>query len=237
MKRFAKAMFRRVGLDVRTLASIPKIESATVKYAKFAGVRTIIDVGAAGGQFGKALREAGYMDRVVSFEPLSLSHAQLTHSAQTDPAWDVAERCAIGDRDDEIVINVSENSCFSSVLSVHTDTIDVVPSAHYVAQETVPLRRLDTVLPSHHVGGVFLLKIDTQGFEWSVMDGAPETLSQAKGVLCEMSLVEVYEGQHLWIDILERMTSLGFVLWHIKTAFSDSRTGRTLQIDGLFHRP
>jgi len=52
-----------------------------------------------------------------------------------------------------------------------------------------------------------------------------------------MSLVEVYEGQHLWIDILERMTSLGFVLWHIKTAFSDSRTGRTLQIDGLFHRP
>ena len=80
------------------------------------------------------------------------------------------------------------------------------------------------------------LKIDTQGYEWQVLDGARESLSQCQGVLCELSLVPLYEGQCLWMEMIQRLESGGFTLWSIQKGFTDLRDGRTLQVDAIFLR-
>ena len=80
------------------------------------------------------------------------------------------------------------------------------------------------------------MKIDTQGYEWAVLDGAKKILPRIKGILCELSLVELYKGQHLWMDLLNRLENEEFTLWSIQRGFTDRISGRTLQIDATFFR-
>ena len=80
------------------------------------------------------------------------------------------------------------------------------------------------------------LKIDTQGFEWLVLDGARDTLPQIKGILVELSLVALYGGQHLWREVIDRLEAEGFTLWAITPVFLDQVSGRSLQVDGIFFR-
>ena len=80
------------------------------------------------------------------------------------------------------------------------------------------------------------MKIDTQGLEWQVLDGAVKVLPLVKGVLCELSLVELYKDQKLWLDIINRLEMSGFTLWSLQQGFADSQTSKTLQVDATFLR-
>jgi len=107
----------------------------------------------------------------------------------------------------------------------------------YVASERVPICRLDSIESRYLAPEANLfIKIDTQGFEWQVLDGANETLKRAHGVLCELSLVPLYDGQRLWRDIVDRLDDEGFMLWALQKGFTDSSTGQSLQVDGIFLR-
>lgn len=59
-------------------------------------------------------------------------------------------------------------------------------------------------------------------------------LFRVRGVLLELSLVPLYDGQHLCREIIERLDGEGFVLWACEPVFTDPRDGRTLQVDGFF---
>lgn len=82
-----------------------------------------------------------------------------------------------------------------------------------------------------------MLKIDTQGYEAEVLEGAAETIRQCKAVLLEMSAVPLYEGQELWDSLHVRLSRSGFVMWNLIPDFRDARTGQLLQFDGLYVRP
>ena len=76
----------------------------------------------------------------------------------------------------------------------------------YVGAESVSVRRLDAVSPDYVAKGTTtFLKIDAQGFEWRILNGASATLPHIRGILCELWLVPLYEGQHLWRDVIERL--------------------------------
>ena len=107
----------------------------------------------------------------------------------------------------------------------------------YIGSEKVPIARLDSVVSDYiSPSDRFFIKIDTQGFEWQVLEGASETLKKAQGVLCEMSLVPLYEGQKLWLEMLNRFETEGFTLWAIQRGFTDPRDGRSLQVNAIFFR-
>lgn len=173
----------------------------------------------------------------MSFEPLSEAFELLSARAERDAGWRVHQRGAIGDYDGEIEINVSGNSVSSSVLPMLEAHLSAAVDSAYVATEKVPIVRLDTVAPEYLAKTRrHFLKIDTQGFEWQVLDGARDTLTRAQGVLCELSLVPLYEGQRLWRDMIQRLEAAGLTLWAIQPGFTDPRDGRTLQVDAIFFR-
>ncbi len=74
------------------------------------------------------------------------------------------------------------------------------------AQHRVPTVRLDDVLPP---GGMDLLKIDVQGAERMVFDGARMRLSSCLMVWTEVEFVPLYEGQPLFADIDQRLREHG----------------------------
>jgi hypothetical protein len=88
------------------------------------------------------------------------------------------------------------------------------------------------------VGGRNLfLKIDVQGFEPQVLEGAARLLDRTQGVQLELSLAPLYEGQTLFLPLVDWLAKKGFELWALIPGFIDNKTGRMLQVDGIFFRP
>ena len=237
MKKLIKRTFHSLGLDLHRLspASNPSVQLlAALDHVQ---ADTMFDVGANIGQFAQELRSVGFAGNIISFDPLTVAHAQLSKSAQNDSKWLVFPRVAVGDHDGEIEINIAGNSVSSSVLPILDSHSTAAVGSAYVGTESAPLVRLDTVAKQYlSADSRPFIKIDTQGFEWQVLDGATETLKRAQGVLLELSLVPLYDGQRLWREIIERMEKEGFTLWALQKGFTDPRTGRSLQVDGIFLR-
>lgn len=200
------------------------------------GVDLVFDVGANTGQFAREIRDSGFKGHIVSFEPLSAAHRELAVAAASDPLWSVHERCALGDREGLVALNIAGNSVSSSILEMAAAHAAAAPESAYVGHEETALTTLDSVAQKYLGGSQRpFLKIDTQGFEWQVLTGAEQTLPSIHGVLCELSLVVLYEGQHLWRDMIDRLEAAGFTLWGLQPGFMDRR-GRNLQSDAIFFR-
>ena len=81
-----------------------------------------------------------------------------------------------------------------------------------------------------------LLKIDVQGFEKSVIQGSLEILPIVNALQLELSLVPLYENQVLLYEMISILDNLGFEVHGIIPGFTDIKTGRMLQVDGIFIR-
>lgn len=232
-----KRLINLAGFDLHRLTPSSNPAFQLLKALNRFEIDLVMDVGANAGQFALRLRSVGYKGNLVSFEPLSAAHTVLSEAAGRDPKWHVPPRCALGDYDGEIGINVAGNSVSSSVLPMMETHISAAKGAAYVGTEKVPLRRLDSMAPVYLTNARrSFLKIDTQGFEWQVLDGASRSLPMIHGILCELSLVPLYVGQRLWMDIIDRLKTEGFTLWSIQKGFTDPHDGRTLQVDAIFFR-
>jgi FkbM family methyltransferase len=237
-KDVVRAMARSVGVEIHRY-NPARSQSAQLKaMLGHHGVNLIFDVGANVGQFGSELRKhIGYRGRIVSFEPTREAHAALVRRAMSDADWTVAERLALGATEGSIDVNISANSVSSSVLSMLEAHAAAAPESEYTSVETVRLTTLDSVAPAYlSEDSVSFLKIDTQGYEAEVLEGASATLSRSVGLQLELSLKPLYGGQLLWSEMLERITAAGFELWAMVPVFADGRTGRLLQIDATFFR-
>jgi FkbM family methyltransferase len=242
-KQFIKSALRNIfGLEVFWAKNLPPyaVQAAATQLVsslrKFE-IDLVLDVGANTGQFASEIRHCGYAGRIVSFEPLSQAHGHLRQSSAGDSKWEAYPRCALGDHNGDVEINIARNSESSSILPMLDSHRTASPDSAYDGKEIVPIKTLDAVAGQYlkDVRAPFL-KIDTQGFEWQVLDGARETLPHIKGILVELSLVPLYEGQHLWREVTDRLETEGFTLWAFTPVFSDQASGRTLQVDGIFYR-
>jgi FkbM family methyltransferase len=236
-RHWAKAAFHSAGFEVRRLRPDASPSHQLCVALRRFGIDLVLDVGANVGQFGAELRAYGYSKPIVSFEPLSVAHAALTERAAGDPSWSVHPRTAVGDVAGTVEINVSANLFSSSLLPMLHLHEDAAPQGSYVGKETVRVARLDEIATAYleNAANPFL-KIDTQGFERHVLEGAEGILPRVRGVLCELSLVPLYEGQALWLEMLSYLEALGFTLWALQPGFTDPRDGRTLQVDAIWFR-
>ena len=237
LKYLLKRIIQKTGYDLRRLNPRSTPSFQLFKALERFGINLVFDVGANKGQFAQDLYSVGYKGELASFEPLAEAYAELMKNTNEQANWRVHERGAIGDFDGEIEINVAGNSVSSSVLPMMEAHASASVKSAYVGSEKVSIFRLDSVTPGYmSATSRAFLKIDTQGFEWQVLDGASETLASAQGILCELSLVPLYEGQRLWLDMIKRIEHEGFTLWALQPGFTDPRDGRTLQADAIFFR-
>ena len=235
MARPFRKLLRRFGLDY--------IKSPIDHWRRIAGmldhfgITLILDVGANTGQYVGYLRAAGWPGRVVSFEPVAGVHAELAANAAADPAWEVAPAMALGSADGEAEITVSNETDMSSLLPLRDEILAVSPSSGAAGTERVKVRALDSIF-DEYVGANdrAFLKIDTQGFERAVLDGARASLPRIAGLQVELSLIALYEGEALWRELVDRLEGQGFDLRFVLPGYYDRHLHRMLQIDGVFFR-
>ena len=233
--QFAQAALLKAGL--RVSFNHPVRDPAKLmafKAAEF-GVATVLDIGANFGQFARALRAEGFSGKILSFEPLSTVHAQLSRQAANDADWHVAPRMALGDVPGIVSINISHNLASSSLLDVEERSVQAAPQSGYGGSENVEVRRLDDAIAADFIGP-YAIKLDTQGFELHVLRGAPATLEKTRIVAIEMSLAPLYAGGATFIDVYRELELCGFRCISLTQGFSDVERNEMLQVDGVFVR-
>jgi FkbM family methyltransferase len=232
-----RKVFKIFGIEISRFSPAAVPLAQLLESMRLMNANIVFDIGANTGQFASELRSHGYKGKIVSIEPLSSARKLLLQSAIDDKQWDVYDQVVVGDHEGKIEINIAGNSVSSSVLPILDTHTSAEQGSSYIGKETVVITTLDTIVSHYIVSDISIfVKIDTQGFEWQVLEGARETLKLANGVLCELSLVPLYEGQKLWREIIDRLEGEGFTLWAIQKGFTHPQNGRTLQIDAIFLR-
>ena len=198
------------------------------------GIDLIFDVGANTGQFALQMRKEGYKGRIISFEPMSSAFKELEKRAASDSNWE-AVNIALGGEDGKTDINISENSYSSSILDIMPSHVAADASSSYVKQESVEVRRMDTIIDTYfNSGDKLYVKIDTQGYEKNIIIGAENSLKDIHGLQMEMSLVPLYQDELLMPDMIKHMNLKGFISWSFEEEFQEPHTGQLLQVNGIF---
>jgi FkbM family methyltransferase len=199
-------------------------------------INKVFDIGASTGNYALTMRKFGFEGEIISFEPLSKSFNILKQNANNDKNWK-AINIALGNSDEETYINIAGNFDSSSLLEMLPDHLNSAPESLYLGKEKIKINKLDTIFNKYYKkDDCVYIKIDTQGFEKQVLEGAEKSLTTIKGLQLEMSIIPLYEGGILFLEMISFLNSNGFDLYSIENGFYDKDTGQLLQFDGIFFK-
>lgn len=201
-----------------------------------ANVDLVLDVGANEGQFVRQLRTF-YSGQILSFEPVSSPFERLSQAAARDQNWQV-QNVALGSDDSSQMINVADETVFSSILSTNDYGKERFGNrAHVRRQERIEIRRLDRLLDeaaSDIDSRRIFLKMDTQGYDLEVFKGLGAKLKGVVALLSEVSLITIYEGAPHWTESIRIYEDAGFGVVGMFPVNRDS--GRVIEYDCLLVR-
>ena len=175
-----------------------------------------LDVGANIGQWALGVRRGGYTGEIISFEPDPRAIKVLKQASKSDSNWGIFE-FAVGAREEELILhqfhNMEEGMSSLKKPLPNTETGQVIVQENLeIEMITVPVRRLDQLVEHSTLANRNVhIKIDVQGFEKEVLDGAPNVLKICKSVEIEMPLVSAYEGVTQFLEISNFLIQSGFV--------------------------
>ena len=197
--------------------------------------KTIIDVGANVGQFAVACAKIFPESVVHSFEPQPDCVQELMRNTRTLSNVEV-HPMALGARSGTVQLHVNSHSHSSSILNLGQRHRDAFPNAREVGSIEVPLSTLDHEFDARPLAAPVLLKLDVQGYEPSVIEGATQLLKRVEYVLLEASLSPLYEGELTFMQVVRLMESYDFTFLRPLDWLKDPETGEVLQMDALFGR-
>ncbi len=205
-------------------------------HLKLNNITAVLDVGANEGQYSIELRKAGYGGQIISFEPLKEAYSKLSVNSSRDKNWK-AYNYAFGETETIAGIHVSAHSPSSSFLPMTNTHREAAPGSDYIKEEKIEIKTLDSVFDTLGIKGenVFM-KVDTQGYEKKVLDGAIKSLSEIRGVQLELSATKLYEGEENYYTICSFLEENNFRLVRIIPGFTDKKKGEMLQFDAIFFR-
>jgi FkbM family methyltransferase len=226
---------RRLARFLRTNPSttpVPKgFERLSTLFALY-GVDYVVDVGANAGQTAIELRKSGFSGPILSLEPIKYLYEQMSLLSEADPKW-TALRCAAGRTKETAHINVSGGHAgASSIRTMTNNVLRYAPDQAPVRKEEISIVPLTEILGIHYPqGNRCFLKIDVQGFENEVLDGALDIIDRVVGLQMEMSIVRNYEGESLLYELLPKVQELGFKLVGVEEAWGHAKTREIFQLD------
>jgi len=199
-------------------------------------ISNVLDVGANSGQYAIELFEIGYSGNIISFEPVKSVFNILNKKVVNNKKWK-AFNFGLGNKEEKLSINISENTYSSSLLDIMPSHIKGSPESKYIDKELIKIKTLDSIYDEIiKFNDIVLLKIDVQGFEKNVLDGALKSLQKIKGIQIEMSIEELYKGEILFDQMIPFLKNIGFNLYSLENGFYDMESGKLLQVDGIFFR-
>ncbi len=184
---------------------------------------TIVDVGAFEADWSRLARLIWPAAGLYMIEPNGAKEALLRKAVSELDATLIRELLGAEDGR-EVQFNLMESG--SSIMAERS----AVPRT----QETRRLRTLDSLL--REIAAPGLLKIDAQGYELEILQGATHILPRFEAVLLEVAVIEINEGAPLLHDVVAFMKSRGFVAYDILEIHRRPLDTALNQVDIIFIR-
>lgn len=217
-RRVADLIERVSGNRVIPVHELPQLAEVTHlrRLFDYLGVDCVFDVGANAGQHAELLRHrVGFRGPIISFEPIPELAADLARRSAADPHWHV-QQLALDREAGQAVFHVMQNSEFSSLRRPAADQARHFAEMNSVAREVEVTRstiaaeiarwqdRLGFQRP--------FLKLDTQGNDVAVVEGAGERIAAFVGLQSELAIRRLYDGAQDHAAALDFYRSRGFEL-------------------------
>jgi FkbM family methyltransferase len=231
----ARRLARALGWELLPLRKARAPVRRLVNLLERRAVDLVVDGGANEGQYVRLLRAEGWHGPVLSIEPIPELHARLLRAAAADPAWRIGPAVALGAAAGRARLEVSTESDMSSLLPRTARLDRLSPGSRPCRTIEVPVVRLDQLpeLRESRSRRLFV-KLDLQGSEGAALDGLTGLLPAIVGLQLELALVPLYVGESDWRQMVDRLAALGYVPWLFLPGYVDPRSGRELQMDGVF---
>jgi FkbM family methyltransferase len=177
-------------------------------------VRVVFDVGANEGQAAMEFTRSFSDATIYSFEPFAPTFELLKQRVKLKTSI-VPVNIALGSSHGRQTMYLTEYSCTNSLLPVSDQANrflgDLMKPTGEVTTET---KTLDHYCSEAKVEQIDLLKLDVQGYELKVLEGATNMLRDQKVafILTELNFVSLYEGQAFFHQVYERLQTHGFQL-------------------------
>jgi FkbM family methyltransferase len=237
--RACRELTRRCGFDLVRYPASESLDGHLASLLRRLRIECVVDVGAHHGEYALSLRRHGYSGRIVSFEPVADSFRELSAVVRQDASWTV-HRLALGAAEEERLMNVPPRSSLASFLrpSAYSREIfgDEIVARH---QERVSVTTLDSFLsagsPADRSSSRLFLKIDAQGYDAQILDGAERILGLVHGLQVEVALKPLYDGVTPYLSQLGWLNDRGFELTGVFPVERDSRM-TIIELDCVFAR-
>lgn len=196
-----------------------------------------LDVGANVGQYRDFLREeVDYKGLIISYEPDPASFKILEERKKNDDNW-VVFNCALGDENSMLELNIMKSSVFNSFLSPDSSNTEYYKKHNAIAGKVrIQSKRLDSefreLAHAHGVKNVFM-KMDTQGYDLKVFEGAEACLDLIRGVQTEISVMPLYKNIPLIDESIAAFREKGYEVSGMYS-LSESRFPHALEFDCIF---
>ncbi len=194
----------------------------------------LVDAGAYVGETSLKLRDHFSDATIHALEPFPDSYDRLCAAVESDPLTHT-HQIALGATTRSVALHVNAGQATNSLLPSHESGASFWGEGLLETQDTVivPALTLDEFCARQNIGHIDLLKLDVQGAEYDVLEGAAGLLdSQAIDfVFLEVLIAPTYQGQHALSEYLSLLESHGYALF----GFYDlvHHQGRLIQLDML----
>ncbi len=212
-----------------------RVAASTEHEAVIAALRpdVVLDVGANRGQFTLLVKGVLPSATIVAFEPVDDALSVLNKVARDlDGVTVVPTAC--GAARSSAVMNVAKDDDNSSLLPPMKSQLEIDAGSSTVRTVSTEVAPLDDLVDRRLLHGVSLLKIDVQGTELDVLQGAEGLLQDLTYVYVELSFLERYFGHSPPSEITRLLDRFGFALLHLHNPISTPMG--TVEVDALFGR-
>lgn len=186
---------------------------------------TIIDMGAARGDWTKLAKKIWPESHILMLEPLSERFDELTRLAATSDSL-YFSAAAVGDRNEEKPFVVCDDLDGSGFY----DTND----ADQKKTRLINVVTLDSIVSSLQLKGPYFLKFDTHGHESPILNGAEKTLQYCHGMVMECYGFQISSNSHLFWEMCQELSKLGFRLADIVDIMRRPQDAMFWQCDAVF---
>lgn len=186
------------------------------KFFEHYQVDCVFDVGANNGQYADMLRKhIGYKGSIISFEPIPAAADILREKSKSDPRWYV-EEVALDKSAGKKTFNVMQGKQFSSFHRPSQHEVDLFKDKNQVTEsisvETSTAKdmfeKYKKIIGFKHP----FLKMDTQGHDLEVTQGAGDILKSFVGLQSELSIKKIYDDTPDYMQAIQYYNSRGFEL-------------------------